>query len=198
MPKILFNSRLHDLAEFKNEEEFERVVVRFSDVIFGDKTVYFDVKRRIRSKKGLLGAIPDGYLISLIGSYPKLFIVENEISEHDELDVGQQLMKYQATFKEGQYDTKRILQQEAKSNEFVRKALQRLLKETPFPNISELLDDIIFRKEPGYIVVIDEASERLREVLKALRSPPEVIEVKKVLIHPWELIRLDSRGSQDM
>jgi len=88
-------------------------------------------------------------------------------------------MKYQATFKEGQYDTKRILQQETRSNEFLRSALQRLLKETPFPNISELLDNIVFRKEPGYIVVIDEASERLREVLKALRSPPEVIEVKK-------------------
>ena len=179
MPKILFNSRLHDLVEFESEEEFERVVVRFSGVIFGDKTVYFDVKRRIMSKKGLLGAIPDGYLVSLIGGSPKLFVVENEISEHDELDVGQQLMKYQATFKEGQYDTKRILLQETRSNEFVRSALQRLLEETPFPNISELLDNIIFRKEPGYIVVIDEASERLREVLKALRSPPEVIEVKK-------------------
>jgi len=37
----------------------------------------------------------------------------------------------------------------------------------------------VFSERPGYIVVIDEASERLREVLKVLESPPEVIEIKK-------------------
>ena len=181
MPKILFDSRLYELVKFENEEELERAVVKFSDVIFGEKTVYFDIKRRVRSKKGRLGAVPDGYLVSLIGNSSKLFIVENEISEHDELEIGQQLMKYQATFKEGQYKTKTILQQATKNTESVRNALERLLKETSFPNVSELLDEVIFRQQPGYIVVIDKASERLREVLKVLESPPEVIEVKKYI-----------------
>lgn len=179
MPKVLFNSRLYEFAEFENEAELERAVVRFSDAIFGEKTVYFDIKRKVRSKKGRLSAIPDGYLISLIGNFPKLFIIENEISEHDEMDIGQQMMKYQATFKEGQYETKTILQQEVRSNELVRSALEGLLKETPYPNISELLDEVVFRQQPGYVVVMDEASERLREVLKTLKSPPEVIEIKK-------------------
>ena len=182
MPKILFNSRLHELVDFVNEEELERTVVNFSDTIFGDNTVYFDVKRKVKSKKGQLGAVPDGYIISLVGNSLKLFIVENEISEHDELAIGQQIMKYQATFKEGQYKTKRILQQEAKSNESVRKALETLVKETSFPNASELLDEVVFRQQPGYVVVIDEASERLREVLKTLKSPPEVIEISKYVL----------------
>ena len=172
---------MYELAQFRNEEELERAVIQFSDTIFGEKTVYFDVKRKVRTKRGGLSAIPDGYLISLIGGSPKLFIVENEIATHDELEIGQQLMKYQATFKEGQYKTKTILQKEIRSNESIRNAFERLLTETSFPNVSELLDEVIFRKEPGYVVVIDEASERLRQVLKVLESPPEVIEIKKYI-----------------
>lgn len=181
MPRILLDTHLYELAEFSDEAELEHAVVNFSDVLFGKKTVYFDVKRKVRSKKGKLGAIPDGYLISVIGGTPKLFIVENEIAEHDELEIGQQLMKYQATFREGQYKTKTILQQQIRSNELISSVLRGLLRETAFPNVSELLDEVIFRQQPGYVVVIDEASERLREVLKTLRSPPEVIEIKKYL-----------------
>ncbi len=179
MPKILSGSLLYELAKFRDEAELERAVVKFSDLIFGEKTVYFDVKREVRRKRGGLRGIPDGYLISLVGGSPKLFVVENEIAEHDELDIGQQLMKYQATFKEGQYKTKTILQQEIKRNESLRNAVESVLKETSFPNVSELLDEVVFRQQPGYVVVMDEASERLREVLKVLESPPEVIEIKK-------------------
>jgi len=56
------------------------------------------------------------------------------------------------------------------------------VKETSFPNASELLDEVVFRQQPGYVVVIDEASERLREVLKTLKSPPEVIEISKYVL----------------
>lgn len=181
MPKIFFGSRLYIHVSFGDEAELEKMIIKLSREIFGDKTVYFDVKKKVKSKKGSMGAIPDGYLLSLVGGSPKLFIVENEISEHDELGIGQQLMKYQATFKEGQYKTKTILQQNIKNNEAVRNAIQQLLKETSYPNISELLDEAIFRQHPGYIVIIDEASERLREVLKVLESSPEVIEIKKYI-----------------
>lgn len=179
MPRFLFDSQLFELSKFKNEAELERVVVNFSNYIFGENTVYFDIKREVRQKKARLRGRPDGYLISLIGGSPKLFIIENEISEHDELEIGQQLLKYQATFKEGQYRTKEILQQEIKKNNSVQIAIQTVQKATSFPNVSELLDEAIFRNEPGYIVIIDEASDRLRQVLKVLESPPEVIEVKK-------------------
>jgi len=63
------------------------------------------------------------------------------------LKIGQQLMKYQATFNEGQYVTKTILQQEIKRNEIVHGALEKLLGKTSFPNVSELLDEVIFQKE---------------------------------------------------
>jgi len=56
-------------------------------------------------------------------------------------------MKYQATFNEGQYVTKTILQQEIKRNEIVHGALEKLLGKTSFPNVSELLDEVIFQKE---------------------------------------------------
>lgn len=117
-----------------------------------------------------MGSIPDGYLVSFIDGSPKLFIVENKTSDFNELTTGQQLLKYQATFKGGQYQTKSILLQEVKNIELLRNKMQLLQKGTSFPNASELLDEVIFRKSPGYILVIDEASERLREVLKVLES----------------------------
>jgi hypothetical protein len=138
MPKILFDSRIYPIASFANEEELEGAVVRFSESIFGENTAYFDVKKKVRTKKGTLGSIPDGYLISFIGGSPKLFIVENKTSDFDELAIGQQLLKYQATFKEGRYETRSLLLQEVKNNGVVRGKVQSLLKGTNFPNASEL------------------------------------------------------------
>ena len=179
MPKIFFEGTLYELEDFANEQELEDAVVRHSRLIFGEETVYVDVKKKVKTKRGGLGSIPDGYLISFFDNSPKLFVVENEISQHDELEIGQQLMKYQATFNEGQYKTKTILSNAIRKDRELHHDVERLRKETNLPNISELLDEIIFRKPPGYLVVIDEASERLRKILRVLESPPEVVEIKK-------------------
>lgn len=179
MPKILFESRIYPLTRFADEEELENAVVEFSESIFGTSTVYLDIKKKVKSGKGDLGSIPDGYLVSFIGGSPRLFIVENKTSDFNELAIGQQLLKYQATFNDGRYETKRILLEGIKNSESVRNRVQNLLKGTPFPNVSELLDEVLYRKPPGYVLVIDDASEGLREVLKHLKSQPEVIEIRK-------------------
>lgn len=179
MSKLLIDEKLFKSEEFEDEEEFEKVVVEFSKMIFGQRSVYFDIKKKIKSKKGKLGSIPDAYLISFFDSSPKLFIVENEISAHDELKIGQQIMKYQATFSEGQIETKNILMGEIRNNPRLKREIDVLLKETHFANVSEMLDQIIFDESPGFIVTIDEASERLHAILKPLSNNPEVIEVRK-------------------
>jgi len=179
MPKICIDDKIYELKNFAYEEELESVVTKYSKLIFGENTVYFDIKKKVKSQKGEISSIPDGYLIVFFGKAPKLFIVENEISTHDELEIGQQLMRFQATFKEGQFETKSILMEETKNNIDLKKAIEKLIEETHFSNISELFDEIIFEKLPGFIVVIDEASERLREILRTLNSIPEIIEVKR-------------------
>ena len=49
MPKILFESRIYQLSDFADEAELERTVVKFSESIFGENTVYFDIKKKVRT-----------------------------------------------------------------------------------------------------------------------------------------------------
>lgn len=182
MSKLLINNRLFKLVKFTSEKELERVVVKNYALIFGDKTVYFDIKKRVKSKKGGLLSIPDGYLISFAEEKPKLYVIENEISSHDAYkDIGIQLWKFVSSFKERQMAVKKFLSQEINSNKSINEKINKFLIDTSFPNISELLDFIIFDQSYGFIVVIDEETEDLDLVLNQLANPPEVIEIKKYI-----------------
>lgn len=70
-------------TEFKTEDEFEEVVKNNSKTIFGQKTIYFDLKNKIDSKS--LGAsIPDGFLFDFKdNNNPEFYIVEVELAKHD-------------------------------------------------------------------------------------------------------------------
>lgn len=182
MSKLLINNKLYKLTKFSYEAELERVVVKNYDLIFGEKTVYFDIKKRVKSKKGDLLSIPDGYLISFSEEKPKLYVIENEISSHDAYrDIGIQLWKFVSSFKEGQMAVKRFLMQEINSNRTIHEKVKKYMKEALFPNISELLDFIIFDQNYGFIVVIDEKTEDLEFVLNQLANPPEVLEIRKYI-----------------
>src|SRR5438876_120571 len=128
MPKIYFNGKIFTLKHFENENELEKVVIENYKLIFGDNSIYFDVKKKVKSKKGGFGSIPDGYLMVFFNKSPKLFIVENEISSHDESTISNQLMRFLATFKEGQYDTKAVLMEVIKTNHEIKKSLEIFLK----------------------------------------------------------------------
>ena len=64
----------------QNEEnEFHPMIIEHSKDIFGEDTLYFDIKKKLKSKSGI-GSIPDAYLIN-----PKTSswsIIENELSSH--------------------------------------------------------------------------------------------------------------------
>ncbi|MBS3123696.1 hypothetical protein J4437_03585 [Candidatus Woesearchaeota archaeon] len=69
-------------TEFKTEEQFEQVVKNNSKTIFGQKTIYFDIKNKIDSKS--LGAsIPDGFLFDFKdNNNPEFYLVEVELAKH--------------------------------------------------------------------------------------------------------------------
>ena len=180
MTKLLIGSALFKQAKFGGEPELERVVVKNSKLIFGDKTVYFDVKKRVSSPKGDILSIPDGYVLNFQESRPRLWIIENEISTHDAFkDIGVQLWKFANSFRQGSRKVKNFLLEEIKNNNEINKKVSELMKESRFPNFSELLDFVVFDQEYGFIVVIDERTEDLDFVFKQLAKQPEVIEIKK-------------------
>lgn len=177
MSKLIKGDRTYELVDFEDEAELEKRVVEDYREIFGDKTVYFDVKKKVKSEEGNILSIPDGYLISFSGDNPRLYVVENEISEHPVYKhISIQLLKFSTSFDNGSRKVKQFLMEEIKENEGLENEIKRLME---FPNISELLDYIIFEEEFGFLVVIDEQTEDLNSALKKLAKQPDVIELKK-------------------
>lgn len=85
MERIVHNDRLFTLYEYSKEDEFEKHVIEHSKEIFGPKSVYIDIKKRIGEDNIL--TIPDGYLIDLSFPFdPRLYILENVNCFGDVLD----------------------------------------------------------------------------------------------------------------
>jgi hypothetical protein len=67
--------------EISNEDELEQMVIEHAQDIFGENSIYFDKKQKLKSLAGV-GSIPDG-LVIMFGSVPQWRIVEVELSSHD-------------------------------------------------------------------------------------------------------------------
>ncbi len=188
MSKIIVNGKIFKSSKFENEAELEKVVVKNSKPIFGQKSVYFDIKKRVKSSSGNILSIPDGYVINFSEREPKLYIIENEISTHDAYrDIGSQLMRFGSSFKNGSIEIKNFLLEEIKKNHKISDEINELIKGR-YNNFSELLDFVVFDNEYGFIVVIDEATEAVNSVLKQLANQPDVIEIGKYTSNTNEII----------
>jgi hypothetical protein len=67
--------------EISDEDELEQMVIEHAQDIFGENSIYFDKKQKLKSLAGV-GSIPDG-LVIMFGSVPQWHIVEVELSSHD-------------------------------------------------------------------------------------------------------------------
>lgn len=97
---ILKADKKYSEQSFQKEEDLERIVQTKSKLLFGQKTIYIEVKNRIDSK--FLGAtIPDGFLFDLTDEKnPEFYIVEIELSKHDFYrHIFPQITKFFAFFK---------------------------------------------------------------------------------------------------
>ncbi len=64
----------------KDEDELEQMVVEHAQEIFGENSIYLDIKHKMKTKYGA-GSIPDGYVV-VFGKIPQWHIVEIELSSH--------------------------------------------------------------------------------------------------------------------
>jgi hypothetical protein len=99
MERLIYNGKSFLLHEYSEESEFERHVIEHAHEVFGSRSVYVDIKKRI-SEDNIL-TIPDGYLIDFsFASEPRLYIIENELVTHDPYKhIGQQLLKFAISYK---------------------------------------------------------------------------------------------------
>ncbi len=175
MNKILRNNKIYNIYNYKTENEFEKKIVEKADKIFGEYSIYIDIKRRIGNK---ILSIPDGYLIDYsFPNNPSLFIIENELSSHDPYrHIGSQILKFATSYEESRYKLKDIIKKDLIKNHNTK--INSLVKNSTFLNVDEVLDFIIYKKKISAIIIIDDTSDELSEVLSHLTMNTDIITFK--------------------
>jgi hypothetical protein len=162
---LLVDGVEYHLYRFPKEEELEELVEANSKKIFGDDSIYFNVKTRFKSPSGMV-SIPDGYAITLTKPY-KWFIVEAELSSHPIYEhVVSQLTKFINGLKNS--ETRKSLVKSLHdiiTSDPVQEAWikSRLGSGEVYKFLNDLIDD-----PPKLVVVIDEKTSELEEALSGL------------------------------
>jgi len=80
---VSLNGEIFEQVIYSKEDDFEQLVAKNADTIFGNKSIYINAKRKITTST-LGRTIPDGFLIDLSDTnYPRFYLVEVELQEHD-------------------------------------------------------------------------------------------------------------------
>jgi hypothetical protein len=169
------------------ENEFHPLVRKNYKQIFGEGSLYFDLKQRLSSKSGLIG-IPDAYVITLTKPY-SWYIVENELSTHDVYEhiVGQ-VSKFMSLIDEPgvQNELARAICREIDQDE----ELHAYIKKRVGAEIFRFLSDL-FLTQPKIALVIDSITPKLDKALNTLNklANTEVVEFKTYVREGAENVR---------
>ena len=164
---------------YSKEADFEKIIVENSDKIFGSIGIYFDIKKLIGTpKKG--ATIPDGYFLDLtFHNDPRLYLVEVELNSHDVYGhIGEQILRFGISTETDKYKIKNCLLTEVNKDDLKKQKLATYFSKSKYDNINELLDKVIFDNKPAAIIVIDEATDELYNVMAQLTMSTEVIEAQ--------------------
>lgn len=158
-----------------SEGEFEQVVKEHAKDIFGEDSIYFDIKQRIRSKAGT-GSIPDGYALTF-GDTPRWYVVEVELSSHPLYEhIVPQMTKFSRAINDlnAQRAIVDAMHSEIKGDVFKQTLVQNRIGAQ---EIHEFLSRLIFNP-PILVVVIEKRTKELEEVCSSLPLKTRIVEFK--------------------
>lgn len=172
---ILIDGVRYILRIPKNEAELETIVEKNYKYIFGEDSFYFNMKRKLKSNSGI-ATIPDGYLINF-NKTPEWFIIEVELSSHRLYEhIIPQLSKFMRAVED--VKSKKILidmlYNEIKANNVLEAKIRNKIGSG---EIYKFVDDLISVK-PKIIIIIDEKTTELYEVIRDLQGDIKIMEFK--------------------
>lgn len=174
MYKIITKQGILEPYKYNTENEFEQEIVKNKTAIFGEKSIYFDIKKKIGN------TIPDGYCLDLtFHTEPKLYFIEVEMESHDLYGhIAEQLLKFSMAFDDNKYKLKNILMEEIEKDPEKQKMLKDYVQDskTKFNDETELLYHVIYEMSISIIVIIDEYTEQLERVQSKLNDEITVLE----------------------
>ncbi|MFG1690696.1 hypothetical protein ACGF5M_00835 [Gemmatimonadota bacterium] len=201
MANIIYKNRIFTPREYELEAEFEAQIVDHASAIFGPSALYIDVKKRIG--EGDIITIPDGYLLDFsFATDPRLYIIENELVRHDPYrHIGQQLLKFAISYKVSGRRIKDFLLREIMKRADDRQLVETGVKNAGYRNIDAMLEDLIFEKPVAAIVIIDEITPELENVLAQLSMHTDILEFQTFLsgkdqLHRYSPFQQDVRVAQ--
>ena len=171
---MLFNGNLRYDYFVPTDEKFVKSAIRrYAKEIFGEETVYIDLKTKTNSKSGI-AQIPDGYVISL--KEPTWCIVSIELSCREDF------YKY-ATARLNRFYS--VIEASAIQEELVAALFKSIengpvidgLKNIGSTNLQEYLR-LLISKPPQTVVVTDGIGERVSQICGGLKNEPSVVRFK--------------------
>lgn len=191
MNNLIHNNKIFIPYEYKTEKEFEQEIMTNSKSIFGLQSVYVDVKKRLVNDNII--TIPDGYLINLsFEKDPRLYIIENELAKHDPYKhIGEQLLKFAISYKSSGRKIKSFLLEDISKDKEKEKIINEYIVRSNFRNIDAFLEEIIFEKPVSAIVIIDQITSDIDNVLKQLTMNIDLLEFQTFISGKEKIHKFD-------
>lgn len=177
MERVVIENEVFYLKNYQYEKDFEQDVVANYRHIFGNESVYIDIKKKIGDS---IATIPDGYLLDFTFlDNPRLYIIENELSIHDAYKhIGSQLLKFAVSYKHSGRKIKQYILDYIMGSPKHMNLIESRITQMGYRNIDALLESLIFEKSVAAIVIIDNNSPELENVLSQLTMNTDIIEFK--------------------
>jgi len=173
---LLVDGAKYKLWTPKDEEkEFHPMIRAHSKEIFGERSLYFDVKHILKSKSGI-GSIPDAYAITLSKPY-QWYVVENELSTHPIYDhVIKQLTKFINGIRNESARNKILdaMYNQITKDKVLRATVEKLIEST---DVYHFLSKLISRP-PRIVVFIDCKTKEVEEACQVLKYQTSIREFK--------------------
>jgi len=156
------------------EKEFHPMIKEHYKEIFGEGSIYFDVKQLIRASSGI-GSIPDAFAIKL--NPPQWYVIENELSTHPIYDhIVNQLTKFINGIENQSARTQIIATLYSKINEdpVLKATIKKSLNTDEIHHfISKLISS-----PPKIVVFIDEKTTETENACHVIKYQTEIVEFK--------------------
>jgi hypothetical protein len=167
------------LHKYKNEQELEKQFSQHYSEIFGSKSLFFPVKRSIRSRTGQK-SIPDGYLIDFHNR--RFYFIEIELASHPEYDhISKQIGKFIRAVKTSSTREKiasvmtRYVKQDNLREAFVRAHID--MSDIFQYFFVEILSKV---RDQDYetVIIIDKETGEIKEACSVLTPRPKIVTFK--------------------
>lgn len=184
MKMLLIDGVRYEVRSPKDERQLEDSVKKHSNLIFGENSLYFDIKPELRSKAGI-GSKPDGLVIVL--DKPAFYIIENERAEHGVHDhIVTQISKFNSAFKKPETKKKIVetLYADISNDPFKQLFVKSKIKD----DLYKFLTDII-SSEPIVVIVIDKLLDELEDAVSELPLKAKFVEFQTFVRDDAESVR---------